>query len=51
MTLATLANLQVEVLIGCDLYSLIVARSVKEGPPNAPTAMEPKLGWFIAGPQ
>ena len=50
ITLTTLANLQVEVLIGCDLYSLIVARSVKEGPPNAQTAAETKLGWSIAGP-
>ena len=44
ITLTTLADLQVEVLLGCDLYSLIVARSVKEGPPNAPTAVETKLG-------
>ena len=50
ITLTTLSDLQVEVLIGCDLYSLIVARSVKEGPPNAPTAVETKLGWSIPGP-
>ena len=50
ITLTTLADLQFEVLIGSNLYSLIVARSVKEGPPNAPTAVETKLGWSIAGP-
>ena len=49
ISLTTLADLQVEVLIGCDLYSLIVARSVKESPPNAPTTVETKLGWSIAG--
>ena len=48
ITLTTLTKLQVEVLIGCDLYSLIVARCVREGPPNAPTAVETKLGWSIA---
>ena len=50
ITLTTLADLQVEVLNGCDLYSLIVARSVNEGPPNAPTAVDTKLGWSFAGP-
>ena len=29
LTLTTLADLRVEVFIGCDLHSLIVARSVK----------------------
>ena len=48
--MTTLADLQVEVLIECDLYSLIVAKSVKEGQPNAQTAVETKLGWSIAGP-
>ena len=35
---------------GCDRCSLEVVKSVKEGPPNGPTAVETQLGWSMVGP-
>ena len=37
------------ILIGQDNCHLIVARSVREGPPNMPVASQTKLGWTLHG--
>ena len=39
----------VEVLLGADMFELIVPREVVEGPPGTPCAVRTLLGWTVTG--
>ena len=45
-----LNNLNVEALLGCDMYALIIAREIREGNTEQPIAVRSRLGWTVAGP-
>ena len=40
---------RVEVLLGADVFELIVPREVVEGPPETPCAVRTLLGWTVTG--
>ena len=46
---AVFCDAKLMILIGQDNCHLIVARSVREGPPNMPVASKTKLGWTLHG--
>ena len=39
----------VEVLLGADVFGLIVPREVREGPSGSPSAVRTRLGWIATG--
>ena len=48
--LPQLNNLNLEALLGCDIYALIIAREIREGNTEQPIAVRSRLGWTVAGP-
>ena len=42
------ASDEIEVLLGTDVFSLIVPREVREGPPGSPAAVRTRLGWVAS---
>ena len=45
-----LNNLNVEALLGCDMYALIIAREIREGNTQQPIAVRSCHGWTVAAP-
>ena len=39
---------EIEVLLGTDVFSLIVPREIREGPPGSPSAVRTRLGWIAS---
>ena len=39
----------IEVLLGADVFGLIVPREVREGPAGSPSAVRTRLGWIATG--
>ena len=48
--MSQLNNLNVEALLGCDMYALLIAREIREGNTEQPIAVRSRLGWTVAGP-
>ena len=48
--LPQLNNLNVEALLGCNMYALIMASEIREGNTEQPIAVRSRLGWTVAGP-
>ena len=45
-----LNNLNVEALLGCDMYALIIVREIREENTEQPIAVRSRLGLTVAGP-
>ena len=45
-----ISNQKVSVLLGLDVFNLIVGRELITGPPNTPTGVKCLLGWYVTGP-
>ena len=46
----TFNNLNVEALLGSDMYALIIAKEIREGNTEQPLTVGSRLGWTVAGP-
>ncbi|XP_029160333.1 uncharacterized protein LOC114932333 [Nylanderia fulva] len=41
---------QIHLLIGADIYGLLLRRDLRQGPPGTPTAQLTAFGWILSGP-
>ncbi|XP_018399454.1 PREDICTED: uncharacterized protein LOC108777138 [Cyphomyrmex costatus] len=40
----------IDLIIGADLFGLLILNGVRKGSPNEPTAQNTSLGWILSGP-